>query len=82
MSTACCSCSVRSISAAFEKHLREVDAWMTGKAYVKALRVPYHDALRKPKETAERVGAFLEIALDIEAMSGQVDGSLYRNRGK
>jgi hypothetical protein len=70
------------ISAAFEKHLREVDAWREGKAYVKSLRVPYHDALRKPKETAERVAEFLGIALAIEAMSGQVDVSLYRNRGK
>src|SRR5450631_3309380 len=38
------------ISAAFEKHLREVYAWMEGKHYVKALRVQYHDVLSKPKD--------------------------------
>src|SRR6266567_2295775 len=36
------------ISAAFEKHLREVYAWLEGKSYVKALRVQYHEVLSKP----------------------------------
>ncbi len=35
------------ISAAFEKHLREVYAWLDGKSYVKALRIPYHDVLKQ-----------------------------------
>ncbi len=70
------------ISAAFEKHLRDVYAWLDGKAYVKALRVPYHEALAKPKEIAEQVVQFLEMPLKVDAMIQQVDGSLYRNRGK
>src|SRR5271165_2238156 len=37
------------ISAAFEKHLREVYAWLEGKPYVRALRVQYHDVLSSPK---------------------------------
>ena len=68
------------ISAAFEKHLREVFAWMDGKAYVKALRVPYHDVLSKPKDVAHQISQFLQIKLDEEAMEQQVDASLYRNR--
>ena len=70
------------MSAAFEKHQREVYAWMEGKPYVKSLCVPYHDALNQPKEIAQQVTEFLGIRLDVEAMIQQVDASLYRNRGK
>ncbi|SPF41011.1 conserved hypothetical protein [Candidatus Sulfotelmatobacter kueseliae] len=70
------------VSAAFEKHLREVYAWMEGKPYVKSLRVPYHDTLHQPEEVAQQLEQFLGIRLNIEAMVQQVDGSLYRNRGK
>jgi hypothetical protein len=70
------------ISAAFEKHLREVYAWMDGKTYVKALRVPYHEVLSKPKDVAQHLAQFLGIPLDVEAMTQQVDASLYRNRSK
>jgi hypothetical protein len=68
------------MSAAFEKHLREVYAWLDSKANVKALRVPYHEVLNRPKEIAANVTEFLQIPMDIEAMIQQVDGSLYRNR--
>lgn len=70
------------IAAAFEKHLREVYAWLEGKTYVKALRVAYHDVLSQPKEIGRRLTEFLEITLDVEAMTRQVDATLYRNRVK
>lgn len=70
------------ISAAFEKHLREVNAWLEGKPYVKALRVQYHDVLGKPKEVMQQLAEFLGISLDVEAMVRQADASLYRNRSK
>ena len=70
------------ISAAFEKHLREVYAWMEGKPYVKALRLPYHEVLSKPKEVAPQLAEFLATPLDVEKMAQQVDASLYRNRAK
>ena len=70
------------VSAAFEKHLREVDAWLDGKSYVKTLRVTYHEVLSEPKEVAQQIADFLGVALNVEAMAGQVDASLYRNRSK
>lgn len=70
------------ISAAFEKHLREVYAWIDSKPYVKALRIQYHDVLSQPKEIGQRLATFLEAPLDVEAMAKQVDASLYRNRAK
>jgi len=68
------------IAAAFEKHLREVYAWLDGKPYVKSVRIPYHEVLGKPKDIAQQLAQFLEISLDVEAMAKQVDASLYRNR--
>ena len=70
------------IGAAFEKHLREVYAWMEGKPHVKTLRVPYHEVLSSPKDICERLAQFLGITLNFEAMTQQVDASLYRNRAK
>ena len=70
------------ISAAFEKHLREVYAWLDGKPYVKSLRVQYHEVLSKPNDIAKQLAEFLRIPLDVAAMTQQVDASLYRNRAK
>src|SRR5208282_1543234 len=69
------------LSAAFEKHLREGYAWLEGKSYVRALPVSYHEALAHPREIAGRLAEFLGMALNLDAMVEQVDGSLYRNRG-
>jgi len=70
------------ISAAFEKHLREVYAWLDSKPYAKAIRVPYHEVLSRPKDIAQQLAQFLETPLDVEAMVQRVDASLYRNRAK
>jgi hypothetical protein len=68
------------IAAAFEKHLREVNAWFEGKPYVKVSRVPYHEVLDDPASVAQNLADFLEIKLDVDAMIHEVDPSLYRNR--
>ena len=70
------------IAGAFERHLREVYAWLESKPHVKNLRVPYHDALSRPKETAQQLAQFLRVELNVDAMVQQVDASLYRNRSK
>ena len=70
------------IEEAFQRHLLEVNRWLTGKANVQVLRVHYHRTLREPKATAEEVARFLGIALNIEAMGREVDQNLYRNRMK
>lgn len=69
------------IAAAFEKHLKEVYQWLEGKAYLKSIRVAYHDVVSGPLQVARCVSEFLGIELDLDAMRCQVDGSLYRNRG-
>lgn len=70
------------IAAAFEKHLREVDAWLEHKDYVKSLRISYHEILSDPEGIAQRTAGFLDLKLNVEAMAEQVDASLYRNRSR
>lgn len=68
------------IGAAFEKHLREVYAWLDSRGDVKALRIAYHEALQQPREISQKIVEFLGLPLDLESMVQQVDSSLYRNR--
>ncbi len=70
------------VAAAFEKNLRAVNAWLDSKAYVKTLRVSYHDVLGEPEDIAQKVAGFLGISLNADAMTRQVDATLYRNRSK
>jgi hypothetical protein len=70
------------IEDAFQRHLMDVNRWLTGKSNISVLRVHYHKTLREPQATAEAVADFLKVPLDVEAMTKQVDGSLYRNRMK
>ena len=71
---------VAAISAAFQKHLTEVDHWLNTKPQTNSLRLPYHDVLHDPKRIAQQLQDFLGIELNLPAMVQQVDGSLYRNR--
>jgi hypothetical protein len=68
------------MAAAFEKHLREVVAWMGSKPDVKSIRVEYHNALKEPERISTEIAGFLGVLLNVEAMIAQVDASLYRNR--
>ena len=72
--------SPAAIAAAFEKHLKEVYAWLDSRSNVRVFRVPYHEVLRHPAEISRKLSDFLGIPLDVEAMAQQVDSSLYRNR--
>ena len=70
------------VSSAFEKNLRAVNSWLDSKAYVKTLRVSYHDVLREPEDIGKKLTEFLGVSLNVEAMARQVDASLYRNRAR
>jgi hypothetical protein len=69
-----------SVAAPFEKILRSANTWLDSKAYVKTLRLPYHEVLRDAETIARKVAQFLGVSLNVEAMSRQVDATLYRNR--
>ena len=69
------------ISAAFGRHLKEVYRWIDSRPNVRALPMPYHQVLGQPQESARAIAHFLEMRLNLDKMVGQVDSSLYRNRG-
>ena len=68
------------MGTAFEKHLRDVYAWLEGKPYVKSIRVAYREALAHPEAVSCRIAEFLGISLNVDSMTRAVDASLYRNR--
>lgn len=70
------------IEQAFQRHLVDVNKWLSGKPNVKVLRIHYHRVLREARQVAEEVSRFLESPLNIASMTQQVDGTLYRNRMK
>lgn len=76
------SVDTSAVTSAFRDHLYQVHVWLNSQPNVAVLRLPYHDVLHTPKETAAKVAAFLSFALDVEAMTRQVDQSLYRQRQK
>jgi hypothetical protein len=69
------------MTALFEKHLKQVYAWMDQRPNVEYIDVSYNETLSDPIPTVERVCAFLGGDLDSVAMAQVVDPSLYRNRG-
>ena len=68
------------MSALFQAHLKQVEAWLAKQPNVDVLYVSYNDMLVDPTGQAEAVNEFLHGALDIEKMVGVVDPKLYRNR--
>ena len=65
----------------FERHLKQVYAWMDQQPNVEYMDVSYNEALADPIPAIERVQAFLGGDLDTAAMAAVVDPGLYRNRG-
>jgi Sulfotransferase domain len=68
------------IEQAFKRHLIQVNQWLSSRPDVAVLPVHYHRVIREPKAMAESIAEFLDIPLNIEAMTNAVDQSLYRNR--
>lgn len=63
-----------------QKHLDMIDQWCASQSNVRVLDIDYAAMVADPKSQAQRVNAFLSNRLDVDAMIGVVDKSLYRNR--
>jgi len=64
----------------FERHLRDVDGWLRQQPNMEVLYVSYNEMIAHPSEHAQRVAAFLDHAVQPEAMVRAVDQSLHRQR--
>jgi hypothetical protein len=65
----------------FEEHLRRVEAWARNQDNVEFISANYNEIFDAPRRELERIEAFLDASLDVDAMCEGVDPSLYRNRG-
>ena len=70
----------QSVISAFERHLTQIRTWMTTRPGVSVLYVEYAALLNDACGEASRVSEFLGLDLDIPAMAGNVERSLYRER--
>ena len=68
------------LTAAFRGHLKEIVAWLEEREDIPVCRVGYRKLVSDPADCARTVRDFLDVDLNVEAMAGQVDSSLYRNR--
>lgn len=64
----------------YEKHLKQVQAWLGEQPNVAVLYVDHREAVEQPRRVAEQVSAFLGGGLDVQAMGAVVDPSLHRQR--
>jgi hypothetical protein len=70
------------MAKAFASHMSEIVSWFETRSEIPVLRLGYRRLLQNPRPNAEAVLDFLKIDLDLDAMTRQVDPSLYRNRSQ
>jgi hypothetical protein len=66
------------LSAVFKQQLVEVRQWLAEQPNFRVLYVNYREALGDPFATAQTITLFLGGRLDVSAMAGAVDRTLYR----
>jgi hypothetical protein len=64
----------------FDRHLREVESWLTQQKHIDVLYVDYNEVLRDPHTGAKTVSSFLDNRLRVPDMVTVIDHVLYRNR--
>ncbi|HVI11155.1 MAG TPA: sulfotransferase domain-containing protein [Candidatus Binatia bacterium] len=69
-----------SVAAAFEKHLKQIDQWMSQQPNIGVLYVDYASVLDDAQREAARIKDFLEYPLDVPSMLRQVEHSLHREK--
>lgn len=68
------------MTALFEKHVNQVETWMSEQPNINVLYVHYSDILADPERQAKRMNDFLGGDLQVQSMAEVVDPHLYRNR--
>ncbi len=68
------------IAKLFEKHLKQVNDWVSQQPNVHRLDVNYNEMLKNPAPFIAQINAFLDNQLDAAQMATVVDPSLHRQR--
>jgi hypothetical protein len=64
----------------FVAELNAFSKWAATQRHIRMIDVDYNCVLREPRGELDKVKEFLGVELDVEAMIGVIDESLYRNR--
>jgi hypothetical protein len=72
--------AAEAMERALEAHLKQVKASLHLRPEIRLWWVNYHDALQNPQIVCETIQQFLNIPLNVPAMTAQIDLSLHRQR--
>ena len=68
------------LAKVYQDQLLHLEQWLASQPCFEFLSVDYHRVLENPGQCAEEINAFLDGDLNIPAMTGAVDATLYRQR--
>ena len=66
----------------FQKHLLQVEKWISQQPNIRVTYVNYSDMLQNPEADIQKVVQFLDMSLDKSLMLGVPEKNLYRQRGR
>jgi len=72
--------SDETMAALFQKHLREVNAWIDQQPNIEVIYISYNEVLENPVEQVKKIHQFLDSILNLESMMHVIDQRLYRQR--
>jgi hypothetical protein len=64
----------------FERHLKDIELWLTAQPNITILNVNYNEVLANPSPNVQMIKDFLRVELDPDRMVGVINQNLYRNR--
>jgi hypothetical protein len=68
------------LSRCFQQHINQVSVWLREQSNIDVLNITYSLLIKNPAKHIERISHFLGISLNLNAMAGVIDVSLYRQR--
>lgn len=64
----------------FRSHLQKVKQWLNQQDNMEVIYLKYDQAVANPQPAAQKIIEFLQLDLDIQAMTSVVNPNLYRNK--
>jgi hypothetical protein len=74
------SISDEKMRQSFERHLKDLESWLTAQPNIALLDINYSEVITNPLPYIRNIKDFLQLELDAERMAGVVNKDLYRNR--
>lgn len=68
------------LKSIFQKEVDKTQDWLLTQPHFRILKLQHHNMIENPMEAAEKINFFLGGNLNVQAMQGAIDPTLYRNR--